>query len=169
MLRSLSIANYALIQSLEMKPSPFLNMITGETGAGKSIMLGAVGLLLGNRADTKALLDPEKKCVVEGNFAIGDYGLEDFFKNEDLDFDPECIIRREISPNGKSRAFINDTPVKLETLKDLGKALMDIHSQHDNLQLGEGEYQLDLVDAFSGCQNEKNEYNQRPITSFLNL
>lgn len=159
MLRSLSIANYALIQSLEMKPSPFLNMITGETGAGKSIMLGAVGLLLGNRADTKALLDPEKKCVVEGNFAIGDYGLEDFFKNEDLDFDPECIIRREISPNGKSRAFINDTPVKLETLKDLGKALMDIHSQHDNLQLGEGEYQLDLVDAFSGCQNEKNEYS----------
>jgi DNA repair protein RecN (Recombination protein N) len=159
MLRSLSIANYALIQSLEMKPSPNLNMITGETGAGKSIMLGAVGLLLGNRADTKALLNPDKKCVVEGNFAIGEYGLEDFFKNEDLDFDAECIIRREISPNGKSRAFINDTPVKLETLKDLGKALMDIHSQHDNLQLGEGEYQLDLVDAFSGSQNEKSEYS----------
>jgi DNA repair protein RecN (Recombination protein N) len=159
MLRSLSIANYALIQSLEMKPSPNLNMITGETGAGKSIMLGAVGLLLGNRADTKALLNPDKKCLVEGNFAIGDYGLEDFFRNEDLDFDAECIIRREISPNGKSRAFINDTPVKLETLKDLGKALMDIHSQHDNLQLGEGEYQLDLVDAFSGSQNEKSEYS----------
>ncbi|MCH6234546.1 DNA repair protein RecN [Cognataquiflexum rubidum] len=158
MLRSLSIANYALIQSLEMKPSQFLNMITGETGAGKSIMLGAVGLLLGNRADTKALLNPDKKCVVEGNFGIGSYGLEDFFKNEDLDFDPECIIRREISPNGKSRAFINDTPVKLETLKDLGKALMDIHSQHDNLQLGEGEYQLDLVDAFSKSHQEKASY-----------
>jgi DNA repair protein RecN (Recombination protein N) len=158
MLRSLSIANYALIQSLEMTPSKSLNMITGETGAGKSIMLGAVGLLLGNRADTKALLDPDKKCVVEGNFGIGNYGLEDFFKSEDLDFDAECIIRREISPNGKSRAFINDTPVRLETLKDLGKALMDIHSQHDNLQLGEGEYQLELVDAFSKSQVEKNFY-----------
>ena len=158
MLRSLSIANYALIQSLEMTPSQFLNMITGETGAGKSIMLGAVGLLLGNRADTKALLNPDKKCVVEGNFGIGSYGLEDFFKSEDLDFDPECIIRREISPNGKSRAFINDTPVKLETLKDLGKALMDVHSQHDNLQLGEGEYQLDLVDAFSKSHQEKTSY-----------
>jgi len=158
MLRSLSIANYALIQSLEMKPSRFLNMITGETGAGKSIMLGAVGLLLGNRADTKALLNPDKKCVVEGNFGIGNYGLEDFFKNEDLDFDAECIIRREISPSGKSRAFINDTPVKLETLKDLGKALMDVHSQHDTLQLGEGEYQLDLVDAFSKIKAEKSAY-----------
>jgi DNA repair protein RecN (Recombination protein N) len=158
MLRSLSIANYALIQSLEMNPSPNLNMITGETGAGKSIMLGAVGLLLGNRADTKALLNPDQKCVVEGNFGIGSYGLEEFFRNEDLDFDPECIIRREISPNGKSRAFINDTPVRLETLKDLGKALMDVHSQHDNLQLGEGEYQLDLVDVFVKSQIEKNDY-----------
>lgn len=158
MLRSLSIANYALIQSLEMQPSQSLNMITGETGAGKSIMLGAVGLLLGNRADTKALLNPDQKCVVEGNFGIGNYGLEDFFKSEDLDFDSECIIRREISPLGKSRAFINDTPVKLETLKDLGKALMDVHSQHDNLQLGEGEYQLDLVDAFSKSPVEKRDY-----------
>jgi len=121
-------------------------------------MLGAVGLLLGNRADTKALLNPDKKCVVEGNFGIGNYGLEDFFKNEDLDFDAECIIRREISPSGKSRAFINDTPVKLETLKDLGKALMDVHSQHDTLQLGEGEYQLDLVDAFSKIKAEKSAY-----------
>lgn len=158
MLRSLSIANYALIQSLEMQPSQSLNMITGETGAGKSIMLGAVGLLLGNRADTKALLNPDQKCVVEGNFGIGNYGLEDFFKSEDLDFDSECIIRREISPLGKSRAFINDTPVKLETLKDLGKALMDVHSQHDNLQLGEGEYQLDLVDAFSKSPVEKSDF-----------
>lgn len=165
MLRSLSIANYALIQSLEMTPSQSLNMITGETGAGKSIMLGAVGLLLGNRADIKALLDPEKKCVVEGNFGIGNYGLEDFFKSEDLDFDAECIIRREISPNGKSRAFINDTPVRLETLKDLGKALMDIHSQHDNLQLGEGEYQLELVDAFSKSQVERSNYSTA-FTSF---
>jgi DNA repair protein RecN (Recombination protein N) len=158
MLKSLTITNYALIQSLEMEPNKSLNMITGETGAGKSIMLGAVGLLLGNRADTKALLDIDKKCVVEGNFSIKDYGLEDFFKNEDLDFESESIIRREISPTGKSRAFINDTPVRLETLKDLGKSLMDIHSQHDNLLIGEGEYQLSLVDAFSACKVEKSAY-----------
>lgn len=162
MLKSLTITNYALIQSLEMEPDKSLNMITGETGAGKSIMLGAVGLLLGNRADTKALLDVEKKCVVEGNFSIKDYGLEDFFKNEDLDFESESIIRREISPTGKSRAFINDTPVKLETLKELGKSLMDIHSQHDNLLIGEGEYQLGLVDAFSASNTEKSIY----ITAF---
>ncbi len=158
MLKSLTIANYALIQNLEMDPSPYLNMITGETGAGKSIMLGAVGLLLGNRADIRALLDTGKKCMVEGNFFIQDYGLEDFFKNEDLDFEKESIIRREISPSGKSRAFINDTPVRLETLKDLGKYLMDIHSQHDNLLLGDGEYQLGLVDAFSSNKTEHDAY-----------
>jgi DNA repair protein RecN (Recombination protein N) len=159
MLKSLTIANYALIQNLEMDPSPYLNMITGETGAGKSIMLGAVGLLLGNRADIKTLLDTDKKCVVEGSFSIQDYGLEDFFKNEDLDFEKESIIRREISPSGKSRAFINDTPVRLETLKDLGKYLMDIHSQHDNLLLGDGEYQLGLVDAFSSNKTEYDNYS----------
>lgn len=158
MLKSLSITNYALIHSLEMEPSKSLNMITGETGAGKSIMLGAVGLLLGNRADTKALFDSGKKCIVEGQFSIENYGLESFFALEELDFEISCIIRREISPTGKSRAFINDTPVKLETLKDLGKALMDIHSQHDNLLLGEGDYQLDLIDAFSQCQDELAQY-----------
>ncbi|MDO9551716.1 DNA repair protein RecN [Rhodonellum sp.] len=158
MLKSLSITNYALIHSLEMEPSKSLNMITGETGAGKSIMLGAVGLLLGNRADTKTLFDSGKKCIVEGQFSIEDYGLESFFAMEELDFEISCIIRREISPTGKSRAFINDTPVKLETLKELGKALMDIHSQHDNLLLGEGDYQLDLIDAFSQCQAELSEY-----------
>lgn len=159
MLRFLSITNYALIQNLEMSPSGSLSMITGETGAGKSIMLGAVGLLLGNRADTKALLDPEKKCVVEGTFSIGNYGLEGFFELEELDFEPECIIRREISPSGKSRAFINDTPARLETLKDLGKYLMDVHSQHDTLLLGDGTYQLNLIDAFAG--------NKSHLTSYL--
>ncbi|MCH7402716.1 DNA repair protein RecN [Belliella kenyensis] len=154
MLKSLSIANYALIQSLEMNPCQSLNMITGETGAGKSIMLGAVGLLLGNRADTKALFDETKKCIVEGEFDIQAYGLQVFFQNEDLDFDQSCIIRREISPNGKSRAFINDSPVKLEVLKELGKSLMDIHSQHDSLQLGEGAYQLNLLDAYTDTKQE---------------
>ncbi|WP_291785269.1 DNA repair protein RecN [Cecembia sp.] len=160
MLKSLNISNYALIQKLEMFPSTSLSMITGETGAGKSIMLGAVGLLLGNRADIKSLSDPEKKCVVEGNFGISNYGLEDFFKQEDLDFEPECIIRREISPSGKSRAFINDTPVRLETLKELGKSLMDIHSQHDTLMLANGAYQLHLIDAYSQSYQEKEGYQK---------
>lgn len=160
MLKSLSIINYALIQELAMNPSESLSMITGETGAGKSIMLGAVGLLLGNRADTRSLFDAEKKCVVEGTFDIQNYSLEKFFEEENLDFESECIIRREISPNGKSRAFINDTPVRLETLKDLGKFLMDVHSQHDAMMLGDGAYQLALVDAFSASQKEKIEYQK---------
>lgn len=160
MLQSLRISNYALIQSLEMQPNSALNTITGETGAGKSIMLGAVGLLLGNRADTKALLDEEKKCVVEGSFQIGTYGLEDFFKANDLDFESECIIRREISPNGKSRAFVNDTPVGLDILRELGLFLMDIHSQHDNLRLGDGAYQLGLVDFFTQSKPEFEAYQE---------
>ncbi|MBD8487889.1 DNA repair protein RecN [Echinicola sp. CAU 1574] len=159
MLKNLSISNYALIETLEMAPSSALNMITGETGAGKSIMLGALGLLLGNRADTKALFDNSKKCIIEGVFEIGNYGLETFFEEEDLDFETPCIIRREIAPSGKSRAFVNDTPVRLEILKTLGKALMDIHSQHDNLMLGAGEYQLSLIDAFAQTKTEKAKYS----------
>ncbi|MEN2284232.1 DNA repair protein RecN [Algoriphagus sp. SE2] len=158
MLISLSIQNYALIDHLLMKPSCGLSMITGETGAGKSIMLGAVGLLLGNRADTKVLLFDNKKCIVEGVFEIGAYGLKEFFEQEDLDYDTTCIIRREISPSGKSRSFINDTPVLLETLKYLGSKLMDVHSQHDTLQLGTGSYQLNLIDAFAQSQSELKTY-----------
>ncbi|WP_186757524.1 DNA repair protein RecN [Echinicola salinicaeni] len=160
MLKSLSISNYALIETLEMTPSSSLNMITGETGAGKSIMLGAVGLLLGNRADTKSLFNDSKKCIIEGEFDILNYGLEHYFESEDLDFESQCIIRREIAPSGKSRAFVNDTPVKLEVLKNLGKSLMDIHSQHDTLLLGAGEYQLNLIDAFAQTQAEREQYNQ---------
>ncbi|AWW31502.1 DNA repair protein RecN [Echinicola strongylocentroti] len=158
MLKNLSITNYALIETLEMGPSPALNMITGETGAGKSIMLGAIGLLLGNRADTKALFDDEKKCIIEGVFEIGNYGLESYFLTEDLDYEAQCIIRREITPSGKSRAFVNDTPVKLDILKSLGKSLMDIHSQHDTLLLAAGEYQLSLIDAFANTQAVKESY-----------
>ncbi|MHA7131219.1 DNA repair protein RecN [Algoriphagus namhaensis] len=149
MLKSLTIKNYALIDDLELLPSANLNMITGETGAGKSIMLGAVGLLLGNRADTKVLLFPDQKCVVEGVFDLRDYGLQNFFAEQDLDYDQNCIIRREISPSGKSRSFVNDTPVLLDTLKPLGAYLMDVHSQHDTLKLGEGSYQLGLIDAYA--------------------
>jgi len=158
MLTHLSISNYALIQQLEMDPSKGLNMITGETGAGKSIMLGAIGLLLGNRADTKSLYDDEAKCVIEGVFNISSYGLQVFFESEDLDYEETCIIRREIAPSGKSRAFINDTPVRLECLKTLGKTLMDIHSQHENLLLGASSYQLALVDNYAQTAEELAAY-----------
>lgn len=160
MLKSLSISNYALIDQLLMQPSAKLNMITGETGAGKSIMLGAVGLLLGNRADTKVLLHEEKKCVVEGIFDIQEYGLKSYFEELELDYEDTCIVRREISPGGKSRSFINDTPVLLDALKVLGARLMDVHSQHDTLLLGEGAYQLSLVDAFAQTQKERSDYQQ---------
>ncbi len=161
MLKSLSISNYALIDQLSMQPSKGLSMITGETGAGKSIMLGAVGLLLGNRSDSKVLLHEDKKCVVEGVFDISEYGLKDFFEQEQLDFEESCIIRREISPNGKSRSFVNDTPVLLDSLKLLGAKLMDVHSQHDTLQLGEGSYQLGLVDAFAQTAGQVEIYQEK--------
>jgi DNA repair protein RecN (Recombination protein N) len=149
MLKHLTIKNYALIKHLEMDPSSHLNVITGETGAGKSIMLGAIGMLMGNRADTKVLWDEEEKCVVEGVFNIKDYKLKRFFKNEDLDYDDQTVIRREISAGGKSRAFINDTPVTLEVMRKLGGLLMDIHSQHETLQLGNQFFQLQLIDAYA--------------------
>ncbi len=160
MLTSLKISNYALIDELAMQPSGGLSMITGETGAGKSIMLGAVGLLLGNRADTKVLLHEEKKCVVEGVFDIRSYGLQGYFEELELDYEDTCIIRREISPNGKSRSFVNDTPVLLEPLKILGEKLMDVHSQHDTLLLGEGDFQLGLVDAYARTGAELTEFQQ---------
>jgi DNA repair protein RecN (Recombination protein N) len=149
MLRHLTIKNYALIRHLELEPSPHLNVITGETGAGKSIMLGAIGLLMGNRADTKVLWDEQEKCVIEGSFDIRNYKLKTFFKNEDLDYDDTTVIRREISPGGKSRAFINDTPVTLEVLRGMGSLLMDVHSQHETLQLGNQSFQLQLIDAYA--------------------
>ncbi len=160
MLTSLKISNYALIDELAMQPSSGLSMITGETGAGKSIMLGAVGLLLGNRADTKVLLYEDKKCVVEGVFDIRSYGLQGYFEELELDYEDTCIIRREISPNGKSRSFVNDTPVLLEPLKILGEKLMDVHSQHDTLLLGEGDFQLGLVDAYARTSAERTTFQQ---------
>ncbi|MEQ9404732.1 MAG: DNA repair protein RecN [Cyclobacteriaceae bacterium] len=150
MIKSLHIKNYALIEELEMTPSPKLNIITGETGAGKSIMLGAVGLLLGNRADTKVLLNEDQKCFVEGIFDLSAYKLQRIFEEEDLDYEDECVIRREINSSGKSRAFINDTPATLTTLKRIGQYLMDVHSQHESLSLGSNRYQLDVLDAFAG-------------------
>ncbi len=149
MLKRLFIRNYALIRDLEISPSESLNIITGETGAGKSIMIGAAGLLLGNRADTRVLYNPEEKCIIEGIFGIKNYKLKNFFKTNNLDYQDETILRREIAPGGKSRAFINDTPVTLDIMRDLGSGLMEIHSQNDTLKLGSNDFQLFIIDAFA--------------------
>lgn len=149
MLTKLYIQNYALIRSLAITPDHGLNIITGETGAGKSIMLGAVGLLLGNRADSSIMLDKDTKCVIEGTFDIQAYHLQPLFEAFDVDYDDECIIRRELNTKGKSRAFVNDSPCNLDFLKKLGLRLMDVHSQHETLQLGAQEYQLELIDALA--------------------
>jgi DNA repair protein RecN (Recombination protein N) len=160
MLKQLTIKNYALIRQLVLEPSARLNVITGETGAGKSIMLGALGLLMGNRADTKVLWNEDEKCVIEGSYDIAEYKLKSFFKSQDLDYDSTTVIRREISPGGKSRAFINDTPVTLDVMRKLGGLLMDIHSQHETLELGDQTFQLLLIDAFAQNQSLKDEYTE---------
>lgn len=146
MLQKLSISNYALISSLSVDLDNGFSVITGETGAGKSILLGALGFLLGNRADTNILFDDTKKCIVEGVFILHDDRWKSFFEENDIDYDEECIIRREINPQKKSRAFINDTPVSLQILKELGSRLVDIHSQHDSLLLCNPDFQLALLD-----------------------
>ena len=150
MLKSLFVQNYALISHLEIGLGPGLSIISGETGAGKSILTGALSLILGQRADTSVLNDKNQKCVVEGSFNISGYGLEGFFRENELDYEPLTTIRREVSHQGKSRAFVNDTPVGLPLLKDLGQRLVDIHSQHQNLMLGDNLFQLEVVDAFGG-------------------
>lgn len=149
MLKSLSVENYALIEKTDVKWGKGFSVITGETGSGKSILLGALGLIQGQRADTKALKDTEKKCVVEAEFDLSAYALQPFFEANDLDYEDNCIIRREIAPNGKSRAFVNDTPVSLNILKDITVRLIDIHSQHETLLLNEEAFQLHVLDALS--------------------
>lgn len=150
MLKSLSIKNYALIDSLNIDFSGDLNILTGETGAGKSILLGAIGLIIGQRADSSVLRDKSEKCTAEGVFDIREYGMQGFFNENELDYEDVTILRREITPQGKSRAFINDTPVNVKVLHDLGLKLIDIHSQHQNLELNEKNYQLRLVDLVAG-------------------
>ena len=161
MLKNLLIKNYALIQNLKMDLSPRLNTITGETGAGKSIMLGAMGLLLGNRADTKVLFIENKKCVIEGIFEISTLDLKELFNSLELDFQDETIIRREISASGKSRAFINDTPINLDVMKTIGNYLVDIHSQRDTYLLGASTYQLRMIDGYA--QNQELVSNYKSI------
>ena len=160
MLTSLSIKNYALIEDINIDLKPGFTIITGETGAGKSIMLGALGLLLGDRADFGSIRNSEKKCVIEGNFSISNYRLENFFKKEDLDYEQYSIIRREILPSGKSRAFINDTPVKISALQKLGTYLIDIHSQHETLSLGNAEYQFNVIDTIAKNEAVILQYRQ---------
>jgi len=158
LLKSLSIRNYALIDSLNIDFSGDLNILTGETGAGKSILLGALGLIIGQRADSSVLRDRSEKCTAEGMFEIRNYGLKNFFEENELDYEDISILRREITPQGKSRAFINDTPVNVKVLHDLGLKLIDIHSQHQNLELNEKNYQLQLVDIVASNSNILNTY-----------
>ena len=161
MLKEVHIRNYVLIDRLDIEFRDGFSVMTGETGAGKSIILGALNLLLGGRADSKALSIGADKCTIEGSFSIGGYGLEQFFKDNELDFDPEdTIMRRELSASGKSRAFINDTPVTLNQLRDLGCRLIDIHSQHQNLALGTQSFQLDVVDTIAANSAQKAAYEQ---------
>lgn len=158
MLVKLSVRNYALIRELDIGLDNGLTIITGETGSGKSILLGALSLILGARADTNVLLDKSSKCVVEGTFRIEEYDLEDFFSANELDFDKISILRREINPAGKSRAFINDTPVTINILKELADKLIDIHSQHQTLMLNDNSFQLNVIDSFAGNIKLRNEY-----------
>ena len=152
MLKKLSVTNYALIASLSVDFDNGFSVITGETGAGKSILLGALGFLLGNRADSNILFDDTKKCIVEAVFILSNDKLKSFFEDNDIDYEDECIIRREINPQKKSRAFINDTPVSIQILKELGSQLLDIHSQHDSLLLCDAGFQLNILDDAANNQ-----------------
>lgn len=160
MLIKLKVQNYALIEELNLEPGDGLTIITGETGAGKSILLGALSLILGSRADTSVLLDKGEKCIVEGTFKIDEYNLNDFFESNELDYEAVTIIRREMNPAGKSRAFINDTPVTINILKDIGEKLIDIHSQHQTLMLNDNSFQLSVIDSFADTYNLKIKYRQ---------
>ena len=165
MLRRLSVENYALIEKLDLQLDKALNIITGETGAGKSILLGALGLLLGNKNESGAIHNQERSCIIEGEFDIEGYNLELFFQNNDLDYEPVTVIRRLISPSGKSRAFVNDIPVQLSVLKQLGMSLIDIHSQHRNMVLSDEGFRLDAVDTLAQDEDILNEY--RAVYSLL--
>ncbi len=158
MLKQLQIKNYALLEEVSIDFEKSLTVITGETGAGKSIMLGALGLVLGERADMTALRDKQKKCIVEATFNIASYSLEKFFRDHELDHEKETSLRREISPDGKSRAFINDTPVNLAILKELAQYLIDVHSQHETLLLNQASFRFNMVDAFAGCMEDRKHF-----------
>lgn len=158
MLRSLYIQNYALIEKLDISFGAGFSVITGETGAGKSIILGAIGLLLGQRAEVKAIRQGASKCVIEARFDISTYGMELFFEENELEYEEECILRREVYASGKSRAFINDTPASLVQMKELGEQLIDVHSQHQNLLLNKEGFQLNVLDILSHNDEQLSAY-----------
>ena len=158
MLRSLYIQNYALIEKLDISFGAGFSVITGETGAGKSIILGAIGLLLGQRAEVKAIRQGASKCVIEARFDISAYGMEPFFEDNELEYEEECILRREVYASGKSRAFINDTPASLVQMKELGEQLIDVHSQHQNLLLNKEGFQLNVLDILSHNDEKLSAY-----------
>ena len=158
MLRSLYIQNYALIEKLDIDFGSGFSVITGETGAGKSIILGAIGLLLGQRADVKSIRRGAAKCVIEARFEIAGYGMQPFFEENELEYEDECILRREVYASGKSRAFINDTPASLVQMKELGEQLIDVHSQHQNLLLNKEGFQLNVLDILAHDEEELAAY-----------
>lgn len=160
MLRVLGIKNFALIEDISLEFADSFAIITGETGAGKSIILGALSLLLGKRADLNSIRNADKKCIIEGQFSVGSFNLETLFEDLDLDYEEDTIIRREILPSGKSRAFVNDTPVKLSILSELGAHLIDIHSQHETLSIGNQDYQYDVLDTVARHTELKQDYIQ---------
>jgi len=163
LLTKLSIQNYALIEDVNVSFTNGLTTITGETGAGKSILLGGLGLILGNRSDTNTLMNANKKCVIEGEFEVSKYNLQAFFKQHDIDYDSHSVIRRELLPGGKSRAFVNDTPVRLEILTDLQTLLIDVHSQHQTLQLTEQTFQFNVIDALSDCNDMVSIFKKKKV------
>ena len=167
MLKRLEISNYALIENVSLQLSNGFTAITGETGAGKSILLKALNLLLGDRADTSVLRQSERKCFLEAEFDITGLDLESFFKEEELDYDTNCIIRREFTTSGKSRVFINDTPVQLSQLKSLGEQLVSIHSQHQTLEILGNNFQMQTLDAYAGILSETQSY-QRSFKDYRN-
>lgn len=168
MLTSLSIKNYALIDHLQVSFNNGLTIITGETGAGKSILLGGLSLILGKRADLSSVKNPSEKCVIEAAFDLAKYNLKPVFKSEDLDYETQTIIRREILPSGKSRAFVNDTPVNLDSLQVLGNRLLDIHSQHQTLELTNDDFQFQVIDALASNGSILQSYSEN-LSTFKNL
>lgn len=177
MIKRLHIRNYAIIESLDIDFAKGLTIITGETGAGKSILLGALGLIMGDRADTKSLYNQDEKCIIEGIFDLGAHDLRDFFAENDLDYETEVVVRRELTPSGKSRAFVNDSPVTLRVLQDLSAELIDLHQQFDTLDIHNLSFQLRMIDALAGnkerllqYRNVYREYsaNQRRLSELLN-
>ena len=160
MLRRLTVENYALIDKLDLQLDAHLNIITGETGAGKSILLGALGLLLGNKNESGTIRNEERNCIIEGVFEVEGYGLEPFFEDNDLDYEPQTVIRRMISPSGKSRSFINDMPVQLSVLRELGVRLIDIHSQHRNMILSDEAFRTSALDTLAGAGESVAEYKK---------